>query len=48
MRDLPCGPAVKKPLLPMQGVQVQSLLRELRSHVPWDVAKKKQMKLNMR
>lgn len=24
MRDLPCGPAVKKPLLPMQEVQVLS------------------------
>lgn len=47
MRDLPCGPAVKKPLLPMQEVQVLSLLRELRSHMLWDVAKKKQMKLNM-
>ena len=49
MREFPGGPVVKKPLLPMQGVQVQSLVRELRSHVPWGVAKKqkKQMTLNM-
>ena len=41
MRDFPGGPAVKKLLLPMQGVQVQSLVGELRFHVLWGVAKKK-------
>ena len=30
--DLPSGPVVKNPL-PMQGIQVQSLVGELRSHI---------------
>ena len=34
-------PVVQRLRLPsMQGVQVQSLGRKLRSHVPWGVAKK--------
>lgn len=38
------GPAVKTVLL-MQGAQVQSLVRELRSHIAHAVAKKKKEKL---
>ena len=37
------GPAVKS-ALPMQGVQVQSLVGELRSHIAHAVAKKKKRK----
>ena len=29
----------------MQGAQVQPLIRELRSHVPWGAAKKKKKKM---
>ena len=29
-------------MLPMQGVQVQSLVGELRSHMPWGTEKKKE------
>ena len=32
-RDFPGGPVVKNPLA-MQGMQVRSLVRELRSHMP--------------
>ena len=32
-KDFPTGPVVKNPL-PMQGAQVQFLIRELRSHKP--------------
>ena len=38
-RDLPGGPMVKTLLLPLQGVWVSSTVRELRSHMPADVAK---------
>ena len=40
MEGLPDGPVVKT-LLPLQGARVQSLVRELRSHMPSSVAKKK-------
>ena len=40
-RDFPAGPVVKTP----QGVQVRSLVGELRSHMPRGVAKKKKKKL---
>ena len=40
MRDFPCGP-MERIHLTMQGTQVQSLVRELRSHKPCGVAKKK-------
>ena len=39
LRDLPGGPVVKTG--PMQGVKVQSLVREIRSHMPCGTAKKK-------
>ena len=38
-RDFPGGP-VAKTALPMQGVQVQSLVVELRSHMPRGTARK--------
>ena len=38
MRDFPGNPVVRT--LPLQWVQVQSLGREQRSHMPHDVAKK--------
>ena len=41
MRDFPSGSVVKTPKLPMQGAQVQSLVGEVRSHMPCGVAKKK-------
>ena len=34
-------------MLPLQGVRVQSLARELRSHKPRDVAKKKKKKSHL-
>ena len=40
MEGLPDGPVVKT-LLPLQGARVQSLVRDLRSHMPSSVAKKK-------
>ena len=40
-RDFPGGPMVRQDSsLPLQGVRVQSLVGELRSHVPQGVAKK--------
>ena len=41
--DFPDGPVVKT-LLPLQGARVQSLDRELRSHKPHGMAKKKKGK----
>ena len=41
-RDFPAGPVVKTP----QGVQVRSLVGELRSHMPRGVAKKKKKKIS--
>ena len=35
-------------MLPLKGVQVRSLVRELRSHVPDSVAKKKKRKINLK
>ena len=40
IRDFPGGPVAKIPVLSLQRVQVQFLLRELRSHKPRSVAKK--------
>ena len=40
--DFPDGPVVKTVLL-MQGVRVWPLVWELRSHMPWCVAKKKKI-----
>ena len=37
-RDFPGGPMVDS-VLPLQGAWVQSLVRELRSHIPCDTAK---------
>ena len=37
--DFPGGPVVET-VLPMQGAEVQSLVRELTSHMPWYAAKK--------
>ena len=37
-KDFPDGPVVRTSL-PLQGAWVQSLVRELRSHRPLDVAK---------
>ena len=34
------GSVVKAPLLPLQGLQVRSLVGELRSHMPCSVGKK--------
>ena len=39
-RDFPGGPVVRLSELPMQGAHVQSLVGELRSHMPNGVAKK--------
>ena len=39
-RDFPGGPAVKV-LFSLQGAQVRSLVRKLRSHIPCGVAKKR-------
>ena len=39
MRDFP-GSQVVKTVLPVQGIWVQSLVRELRSHMPRSKAKK--------
>ena len=39
--DFPGSPVVKTRLLPMQAAQVQSLVGELRSHMPSDGAKNK-------
>ena len=47
MRDFPSGSVVKTPKLPMQGPQVQSLVGEVRSHMPCGVAKKKSPKHQM-
>ena len=44
-RDFP-GNAVVKTVLLMQGAQVWSLVRELRSHMPPSVAKKKNLHYN--
>ena len=41
MRDFPSGSVVKTPKLPMQGAQAQSLVGEVRSHMPCGMAKKK-------
>ena len=41
MRDFPSGSVVKTPKLPMQGAQAQSLVGEVRSHMPGGMAKKK-------
>ena len=38
LQDFPGGPEVDS-LLSMQGVQAPFLVGELRSHMPWDVAK---------
>ena len=35
-RELPGSPGIRTPRLPLQGVRVQSLARELRSHKPCD------------
>ena len=43
MGDLPGGPVVKT-ALPVQGVWVQSLAGELKSHIPHSAAKKKKKK----
>ena len=40
VRDFPSGPVVKIPCPPLQGAWAQ-LLRELRSHMPCDLAKNK-------
>ena len=37
MRDFPGG-ALVKTVLPMQGVRVGDLVRELRSHMPYSTA----------
>ena len=42
--DLPGDPVVKTLALPMQGPLVQSLVRELRFHMPHSVVKKKKKK----
>ena len=42
--DFPGGPAVKT-VLPLQGTWVQSLVGELRSHMPRSTAKKKKKNL---
>ena len=34
-----------KTVLPMQGAQVQSLVRELRFHMPWGMAIKNKIRL---
>ena len=39
-QGVPGGPVVET-VLPLQGAQVPSLVRELRSHRPWSTAKKK-------
>ena len=39
LRDFRGGPSA----LPLQGVQVQSLVRELRSHMPLGTAKKERV-----
>ena len=41
MQDFPRGPVIKTELL-LQGAQVQSLVRELRSCIPLSVAIKKE------
>ena len=41
--DFPSNPEVKT-TLPMQGARVRSLVRELRSHILYGVAKKKKKK----
>ena len=38
---LPWWPSGKDPVLPMQGAQVRSLVKELRSHISCGMAKKK-------
>ena len=43
IRDFLGGPVVKT-LLPMKGVRVQSLVREIRSHMPHGKAEKKKEK----
>ena len=40
VRDFPSGPVVKIPCPPLQGAWAQ-LLRDLRSHMPCDLAKNK-------
>jgi len=39
-RNFPGSPGIRTPCFPLQGVQVQSLARELRSHMPCDKAKR--------
>ena len=41
---LPWWPSGKDPVLPMQGAQVRSLVKELRSHISCGMAKKKKKK----
>ena len=41
---LPWWPSGKDPVLPMQGAQVRSLVKELRSHISCSMAKKKKKK----
>ena len=38
--DFPDSPVVKTPALPLQEAWVQSLIGELRSHMPCSMAKK--------
>ena len=45
-RDFPGGPLVKTLELPIQGAQVQSLVRELRAHMLQGMAKKQNKTLN--
>ena len=47
-RDLPGGPVVKMLCFQCWGVLIPSLVGELRSHMPWGVAKslKKKKKAN--
>ena len=33
VQELPCGPVVKTPKFPMQGAQIPSLVKELRSYM---------------
>ena len=41
---LPWWTSGKDPVLPMQGAQVRSLVKELRSHISCSMAKKKKKK----
>ena len=48
LKGLSWQPSGYDPVLPTQGARVQSLVRELRSHVAHGVAKKKQKEKNLR